>query len=128
MRRGITIPRVLLALVLVTAVSREDMKPLVDLVAYVMAIVLVVGVVTFPCTVVYGVWLYVRHCLGYPPPGWVATLLDRLGRLRAVLTRAKATYRAAAAVWRERASEPAEDDGDTEEPDPANAGPDPASA
>jgi hypothetical protein len=115
MRKRITIPRVLIALALLSAVSREDTKPLVDLISFLAAIGLMVALVVSPFAATYAVWLYIRHRLGYPLPDRVAPLLGRLGRPRGALARVKVVWRAAGSAWREPASEAARGGEDTKE-------------
>ncbi len=121
MRKRITIPRVLIALALLSAVSREDTKPLVDLISFLAAIVLVVALVASPFAASYAVWLYIRHRLGYPLPDRVAPLFDRLRRPRAALARVKVMWRAAGSAWREPAEAARGGEDTEEEPDPESA-------
>lgn len=121
MRKRITIPRVLIALALLSAVSREDPADLVDLISFLAAIVLMVALVTSPFAATYAVWLYIRHRLGYPLPDRFAPLLSRLRRPRAALARVKVVWRAAGSAWREPASEAARGEDTEEEPDSESA-------
>jgi hypothetical protein len=84
MRRHITIPRAIIALALLTAVSRQDYAPLVDLIAFPIALSLlaiaplsILGVLLSPFAAAFGFWLYTRHRRGHPMPSWLVRFTAR---------------------------------------------------
>jgi hypothetical protein len=84
MRRHITIPRAIFSLALLTAVSRQDYAPLVDLIAFPIALSLfviaplsVLGVLLSPFAAAFGLWLYIRHRRGHPMPSWLVRFTAR---------------------------------------------------
>jgi hypothetical protein len=100
MRQRITFPRVIIALALLSAVSREDTAPLVDIVAFSLALSLyliapatVLAVLLSPFAAAWGVWRYARRRDGHPLP-W--PLLERL------IASADAGAAAAVSAWTHR--------------------------
>lgn len=84
MRRHITIPRAIFALALLTAVSRQDFAPLVDLIAFPIALSLfviaplsILGALLAPLAATFGLWLYIRHRRGHPMPSWLVRFTVR---------------------------------------------------
>jgi hypothetical protein len=84
MRRHITIPRAIIALALLTAVSRQDYALLVDLIAFPIALSLfviaplsILGVLLSPFAAAFGLWLYSRHRRGHPMPCWLVRFTAR---------------------------------------------------
>lgn len=110
MRKRVTIPRVIIALALLTAISRSDTAPLVDLIAFplamslfVIAPLIVLGTLAAPFVFGATIWLYVRHRRGHPLPvpikaaaKWCSGKALRRPRLARPLASARA---AASAAW-----------------------------
>jgi hypothetical protein len=141
MRKRVTIPRVIIALALLTAISRSYTAPLVDLIAFplamslfVIAPLIVLGTLAAPFVFGAAIWLYVRHRRGHPLPvpikaaaKWCSGKALRRPRLARRLASARAATAAASAAWHsqrpdgEHEAEPA-----TEEHPAAAQDPEPA--
>jgi hypothetical protein len=130
MRKRITFPRVIIALALLTAVSRKDTAPLVDLIAFPLAMTLfviatlsILGALIAPFAAGALVWLYVRRRRGHPLPAPVKAALARCSERRPWLARIAASAKAARAgaetAWRDppAATAPPEAEQDTVEPE-----------
>jgi hypothetical protein len=140
MRKRITFPRVIIALALLTAISRKDTAPLVDLIAFPLAMSLfviaplcILGALIAPFAAGALAWLYVRHRRGHPLPAPVKTAFTRCSAkalrrpwLARLAASAKAAGAGARTAWREppEATVPPEAEQDTveqdtvEQPDP----------
>lgn len=115
MRKRITFPRVIIALALLTAVSRKDYAPLVDLIAFPLAMSLfviaplcIIGALIAPFAAGAAVWLYVRHRRGHPLPApvkaglsWCSAKALRRPSLARLAASAKAARAGARTAWRE---------------------------
>jgi hypothetical protein len=111
MRKRVTIPRVIIALALLTAISRSDTAPLVDLIAFplamslfVIAPLIVLGTLAAPFVFGATIWLYVRHRRGHPLPVPIKAAAKwcsgkALRRLARPLASARAAAAAASAAW-----------------------------
>ncbi len=133
MRKRITFPRVIIALALLTAISRKDTAPLVDLIAFPLAMSLfviaplsILGALIAPFAAGAVVWLYVRHRRGHPLPAsvkaalaWCSTTALRRPWLARLAASVKAARAGARSAWREppAATAPPEAEPDTIEQD-----------
>jgi hypothetical protein len=115
MRKRITFPRFIIAFALLTAVSRKDTAPLVDLIAFPLAMSLfvvaplsILGALIAPFAAGALAWLYVRHRRGRPLPAPVKAAFTscsakalRRPWLARLVASAKAARAGARTGWRE---------------------------